>query len=408
MIKVTRKNSDEAANFRECCGKITKMNSKHNDPYLVTRRVTLVGSVVDGVLGALKLGVGMVGQSQALVADGVHSLSDLVTDILVIWAAKQSHSGPDQNHPYGHERIETLATIVLAVALLAVAVGFFYDAAGRLISPDRLQQPGSWVLIAAMISVVAKEAIYHYTLRAARLINSNLLRANAWHSRSDAASSVIVLVGVLGVMSGFEYADALASMGVSVMIGWVGWKFGREGVDELIDTSVDADLLKDIQQAMVQVEGVMDVHQIRTRKMAGKIIMDAHITVKSMISVSEGHRIGDAVEQVLHQRFSDLSDTTIHVDYEDDAQQRLAYELPLRGAVLQDMALAFLEHQVGVTVEDFLEVKLHYLNGSIELELWRQSDTADCSEFAEQEAVIKKALMGVPHIGAVVCLYQFI
>lgn len=367
------------------------MNKDTSGHYAITRRVTLIGSVIDGFLGILKIAIGLIGQSQALIVDGVHSLSDLATDVLVLWAARHAKEGPDEAHPYGHERIETLATMVLAVALIAVAMGFSYDALLRLLDADKLQQPGWLVLIAAGISMLAKEGIYHYTIRAAEQINSNMLRANAWHSRSDAASSLLVFIGVIGAMLGFEYADALASIGVSMMIAWIGWTIGREGIEELIDTSVDAGILAGMLDTISGTEGVVDVHQTRTRKMAANIIMDTHITVRPTITVSEGHRIGDAVERALHQQFKDLSDITIHIDHEDDALERPGYNLPLRGKVLADIrtSLQVISDETGgISLDDFADIKLHYLDGYIQLEIWR--DIAATSATIPSQSIEEK------------------
>ena len=378
--------------------------------YKVTRRVTLVGSVIDALLAVIKIVGGLIGQSQALVADGVHSLSDLATDILVIWAAKHAKEGPDEEHPYGHERIETIATMALSVALIAVALGFTWDAVLRLLDPSKLQQPGWLVLIAAAVSTLAKEGTYHYTMRAAIRIDSNLLRANAWHSRSDAASSIIVLLGVVGIMLGFEYADALASIGVSLMIGLIGWSLGREGVEEVIDSGVDAETLSGMLNTIMSVEGVRDVHQTRTRKMAGKVVMDSHITVDSTITVSEGHRIGDAVERALHQQFRELSDITIHIDHEDDAMERPGYHLPLRPQVLADMQRVLAENSEtsrGFNLDSFSEIKLHYLAGHIQLELWLGLPAnRDDNEVLRNQKMLRGLFESIDYISAVEFVYR--
>ncbi len=381
-----------------------------SENYQITRKVTLVGSVIDGLLSVLKISAGLIGQSQALVADGVHSLSDLATDVLVIWAAKHAQAEPDEEHPYGHERIETLATMALSVALLVVALGFAYDAITRIIDGTNLQHPGWLALIAAAISMLAKEWIYHYTVRAANQINSDLLRANAWHSRTDAASSVIVLLGVLGVMLGFEYADALASIGVSCMIGWIGWTLGRTGIDELIDTSIEPELLNEITATIRSIEGVVDVHQARTRKMAGKIVMDSHITVNPMISVSEGHRIGDAVERALHQNFPEVGDITIHIDHEDDDVERPSYHLPLRGQVFSDILDMLERHKVelgNISLEDFIEIKLHYVGGAIQLELWQEFPADHMPQaVSESQTALQKRLAQIEYVSDIVVAYR--
>ena len=175
---------------------------KDDARYREVRKVTLIGSVVDLLLAVAKLVIGYVGQSQVLIADGIHSLSDLVTDFMVLFAFKHSHRDADEDHPYGHGRIETLMTVILGAALILVGIGIAWDAMRRLFEPELLLHPSGIVLVVAAISIVSKEAIYHYTLAAARKFRSALLRANAWHSRSDAISSIIVFIGVLGAMAG--------------------------------------------------------------------------------------------------------------------------------------------------------------------------------------------------------------
>ena len=179
--------------------------------YREVLRVTLVGSAFDLILGVAKIVGGFISTSTALIADGVHSLSDLFTDFIVIYAAKHSHREADAEHPYGHGRIETLATVVLGLSLMAVSIGITWDAISRLFHPDRLWHPGYLALILASLSIVIKEGLYHYSMGIARKYRSNMLKANAWHSRTDAISSVIVVIGVAGSMAGLNYLDAIAA-----------------------------------------------------------------------------------------------------------------------------------------------------------------------------------------------------
>ena len=177
---------------------IAQLRDAAPERYAIIRRVTLVGAAVDLILAAGKIGGGFAAQSQSLVADGVHSLSDLVTDLLVLVAAKLSRAKPDADHPYGHERIETAATVALGVVLIVIGVGIAFDSLWRLFHPEDLQIPAWWAMAIAAVSVGFKEGVYHYTIRAARRFRSRLLEANAWHARSDAASSIVVIVGVGG------------------------------------------------------------------------------------------------------------------------------------------------------------------------------------------------------------------
>ena len=175
--------------------------SHESKRYKDTVRVTLIGSVIDFLLGIAKIIVGITAQSQALIADGIHSLSDLVTDFFVIYAAKHSHREADEDHPYGHARIETVATVMLGIALIGVAIAIAYDATQRLFNPITLHIPGELALVIAIISVISKEAIYQYTMVYARRYRSNMLRGNAWHSRTDAISSIIsTVVSDLGLV----------------------------------------------------------------------------------------------------------------------------------------------------------------------------------------------------------------
>ena len=217
------------------------------ETYREIRRVTLIGGVLDLVLGIVKVIVGFVSHSQALVADGVHSFSDLASDVLVIAAARHGTREADQAHPYGHGRIQTAASVLLAASLVVVALGIVWDSLARLQSPAPNLPPGYWVLIVATGSVLLKEGIYRYTILSARRLSSNLLKVNAWHSRSDAFSSLVVIFGTCGAIAGFRWADPAAAIVVAVLIMHVAWKIGREGFSELIDTGVSSDLAKQIE-----------------------------------------------------------------------------------------------------------------------------------------------------------------
>ncbi|MBL1278477.1 MAG: cation transporter, partial [Ectothiorhodospiraceae bacterium] len=334
--------------------------------YKDARKVTLVGSAVDLVLGVSKIFAGVVGDSQALIADGIHSLSDLATDGMVLFAMKHGSREADDKHPYGHARIETLTTIVLGVSLIAVGMGIAYDAVLRLMHPDLLMHPGWLALVVATISVFAKEAIYHYTLRAAERLGSELLRANAWHSRSDAISSVIVVVGVLGAMGGLEYLDALAAVGVAIMIAKIGGELAWHSAQELIDTAMDPDKVEAIREAIQSVDGVQALHMLRTRRMGSNGLVDVHILVNSHISVSEGHRIGDTVRAQIMRKVDAVTDVMVHIDPEDDEIAAPSHGLPLRNEVLATLQNQWHDLEAAQYIEETL---LHYLDGKIHVEV---------------------------------------
>ncbi len=366
--------------------------------YREVRKVTVVGGVVDLLLGIVKILVGTVAGSQALIADGVHSLSDLATDFLVVYAAKHSHREADEEHPYGHGRIETVATVILGVALVLVAIGICYDALHRMRAPELLGHPGMLALVVALVSVVSKEIIYHYTVRAARRLRSNMLYANAWHSRSDAISSVIVVIGVGGTMYGFTYLDAIAAAAVGVMIAKIGWDLLWKSLQELVDTSLEEDKVEAIRKAILDVAGVHALHMLRTRRSGSDALVDVHIQVDSGLSVSEGHMIGEHVRTRLIGEMDDVSDVTVHIDPEDDEVASPCKDLPLRDEVMRR-----LENRWATLDEppDIEKVVLHYLDGKVHVDIFVHPVDLDAAGRGILADSIRKSTRMVDDIGNV-------
>ena len=335
--------------------------------YAEVRKVTLIGAVADLLLGVAKIAVGYIGASQALIADGIHSLSDLVTDFGVLFAAKHASREADEEHPYGHGRIETVMTVMLGLALIAVALGIGWDAGRRLFSPDTLLQPGWMALWVAVASILVKEAIYHYTMRAARKLRSNLLRANAWHSRSDAISSVIVVIGVLGAIGGLAYLDALAAIGVAAMIAKIGWDLGWHSLRELIDEGLDAERVESIRETILSVDGVQSMHMLRTRRMGADALVDVHVLLSDPhASVSEGHQLSETVRARLIEKIDEVSDVMVHIDPEDDQEATPCCSLPSREHILGDLRASWADIPEAAHPES---VVLHYLDGKIEADV---------------------------------------
>jgi cation diffusion facilitator family transporter len=331
-----------------------------------TKRVTLVGALVNLLLSIIKVALGIVSQSHSLVADGVHSLSDLISDGVIYAAAHHAHQGPDQKHPYGHGRFETAATLALGGLLILVAAGIIWDAADRLFHPERLLQPTALALLVAAVSILAKELLYHYTVRVARRIRSEMLKANAWHHRSDAVSSVAVLVGVGGTMAGLPYLDTIAAVVVGLMIARIGWELGQSAIQELVDSSLDEERVEKINQAIFSIGGVNDLHMLRTRRSGGQASVDVHVLVDPWLSVSEGHQISQAVIDRLVKEFDEISDVTVHIDAEDD---ELA--APCQGLPLRKEAEKMLEERWGKIPgwERRERVLFHYLDGRINVDV---------------------------------------
>ena len=354
-----------------------KAKARYRDTFMVT----VVGSFLDFGLAVAKIAAGLAAHSQALIADGVHSLSDLATDFIVIFAAKHAHEEADEEHPYGHGRIETAATVILGIALIAVGVGIGWDAATRLFNPDELLQPTMLAVWIAGISVISKEAIYHYTMHYAKKHRSEMLRANAWHSRTDAISSIIVLVGVAGTMAGLAYLDAIAAIIVAGMVAKIGWGLGYQALQELIDTGLAPEMVEEIREKVLEVKEVQSLHMLRTRRMGGHALADVHIQVNPRISVSEGHQIAETVRAVMIREFDELTDVMVHIDPEDDEEGPTTVHLPLRSRFQDELKEAW---QGCSAADQIRRYNLHYLNGQIELEIFLPLEALDDSAQNEQ------------------------
>lgn len=365
--------------------------------YKKVRRVTLIGSAVDLILGVIKILAGWIAHSQALIADGIHSLSDLATDLFVLYAAKHAHKKADESHPYGHGRIETLATVGLGVSLVLIAGGIAYDAVLRLNDPGKLLQPGLLALVVAAISIAAKEGIYHYTMNVARSLRSNMLMANAWHSRSDAISSIVVVIGITGAMFEYPFLDAVAAVAVAVMIAKIGADLVRDSSKELIDTALEPQEIAAIRKQIASVSGVRAMHMLRSRKSAGDAFIDVHIQVDPRLSVSDGHHVAETVRQQLLDNMDIVSDVTVHVDPENDEDESgsTSKALPSHEKVLSELKQQWSQYPE-VLVEN---VTLHYLSGEIHVDLDLPLDTLNnINDATALVQKLKQAVSSLPYI----------
>ncbi|RMG29368.1 MAG: cation transporter [Gammaproteobacteria bacterium] len=377
-----------------------------SERYRDTRFVTWVGAFVDLVLAAVKIAVGLVARSEALVADGLHSLSDLLTDFMVLYAARHSHRAADEEHPYGHGRIETAMTVALGSALFLVAGGIAYDALDRLFFTGSLVRPGAAALLAAAFSVVAKEALFRYTRAHARRHRSPMLEANAWHHRSDAVSSLIVIVGVGGALAGYPWLDAVAAVAVAVLIARIAWDLIHQSVRELIDTALEKEEVERIRHTIREVEGVESLHMLRTRRSGGDALVDVHIQVDPRISVSEGHQIGEAVRRKLLEDLDFVTDVTVHIDPENDETASPNDGLPLRSALMARLRQAWT--QVTGRPDLVRDVVLHYLDGRIHVDLILDPRAIHCGD-PDVETLgkrLREAIGALPDIGRIRVLIE--
>ena len=276
-------------------------------------RSTWVSVGVNLVLTITQVVVGVLAKSQGLIADGIHSLSDLVADFVVLLASHHSKKDADAEHPYGHHRFETAASLVLGALLLAVGVGMLWSAVRKLEASETVQQVHIVALYVAGAALLAKELLFRYMLSVAKRVKSSMLVANAWHARSDAASSLVVGLGIIGNLAGYPILDPIAALIVGFMVAKMGWGFGWDALHDLMDRAVDEQEVDAIRKTLMDTPGVSNVHDVRTRKMGDMIVVDAHIEVDAAITVEAGHDIAVVARQRVLQRHRVLNLMT-HVD----------------------------------------------------------------------------------------------
>jgi len=329
------------------------------------QKATWVSVVVNLVLTVAQLVVGWLAHSQSLIAHGLHSFSDLLSDFLVIWASRQSAVPADRAHPYGHARVETAATLALGISLVLIGAGILWDSGMRLQDHQALPAVEMLAFWIAVLTVVAKEGLYRYLIAVARKLRSQLLTANALHTRADAASALVVVVGIGGALLGWTFLDLLAAALMGFMILRMGASLAWGSIKELIDTGLDETQLAAIRGSLQATPGVLGLHELRTRRMAHQVLVDAHVQVDPWISVSEGHRIAESARARVLRTHPEVLDVLVHIDPEDDLEPDLAaIRLPGREALLP---------MIGPLIADLptpQRVVLHYLAGGIEVDLY--------------------------------------
>jgi cation diffusion facilitator family transporter len=276
-------------------------------------RSTWVSVGVNLVLTCAQITAGVLSKSQGLVADGIHSLSDLVADFVVLFANHHSQKAADHDHPYGHQRFETAASLVLGLLLLAVGLGMLASAAAKLQAPETIATVHIMALWVAAGALIAKELLFRYMLMVAKMVKSSMLVANAWHARSDAASSLVVGVGIVGNLAGYPILDPIAAAIVGFMVTKMGWSFSWNALHDLTDRSIDEAEVQAIRQTILDTPGVSGVHDVRTRKMGDMIVVDAHLEVQATLTVEQAHDITVAAQQRVMQHHRVLHLLT-HVD----------------------------------------------------------------------------------------------
>ncbi len=363
-------------------GSVEEVSVEDNGEFWrASRNVTLIGAVLDGLLGIAKIVVGGIAHSHSLIADGVHSLSDLFTDFMVLGITRVSRSSPDSDHPYGHARFETLATVLLGCVLFFVAAALAYENTLRFLSNESLYIPTWPALVVAALSIASKEWIFRYTRDVAHQYESDLLLANAWHSRSDAFSSIVVLIGVAGSMLGVVWMDVVAALLVAIIIAKIAIKFIWDNVRQLVDEGLSIKDQRKIKDLARGVEGVINVHDLRSRLMGKDAYIEVHIQVDPWVSVSEGHFIGHQVCSKIHEHMPKVHDIVFHVDTEHKDTDSHP-PLPTRSKLLEALNTTQVLH----TLLKNNKFQLHYVDDKITLDIFAPELSEDKLALGKQEA----------------------
>jgi cation diffusion facilitator family transporter len=338
--------------------------------YREGRRITWVSVAVNVALTAMQVVVGFLAHSQALIADAMHTLSDIIADFFVLYANRKGAEAADEEHPYGHGRYETLASLVLGLLLVGTGIGILITAVERLQNIGSLPPVGVAAIWAALFTLAAKEGLFRYMLAVAERLRSPMLIANAWHARADALSSLVVAAGVGGALLGFPFADAVAAIVVGAMIVKAGGEFAWEAIRELIDTGLTAEEVSAIRATLAETPGVIDLHELRTRRMGHKALVDTHIHVEGRISVSEGHRIAESARSRVLKTHPEVLDVLVHVDAEEDLDPALSSRgLPGRAEVERHIC-----DMLELPASAIERTVLHYLGNQVEAEVFLMPD----------------------------------
>jgi cation diffusion facilitator family transporter len=359
---------------------------KHTTQTDITRlgtiqRQTIYSIIANLGLAIAKLVFGVLGKSSALIADGMHSFSDLLTDALVLISAKAAAKKADHDHPYGHKRIETASSQLIAWILIVVGVLFAWEIINAWLH-GQTDHPHTIVWIVALISTLTNEILYRVMARAANKVNSKLLLSNALHHRADGWTSLIVVVGTLLSIYTPWHLDALAALIIAALIIKMGVKLAWDSMQELIDKAADDKTLQQIRSAILKTVGVNSIHQLRTRLYAGDIYIDVHILVNPFISVSEGHHVGERVEENILKNVKDATDITVHIDPEDDEICAPCAHLPAREEITNQFNCTCSELSHYSEIDNIV---IHYKNGKIILDMYFKSQKIKHSDKLKQE-----------------------
>ncbi len=366
-------------------------------------KVILIGAIANLILSLFKIAGGIFGKSAAMVADGIHSFSDLLTDIVVLISYKIAQKPADENHPYGHGRAESIGATVVGAIIMLAGLGLAFEASES-IAQKSYQAPNVFALIAAIFSILVNEGLFHYTRNIGEKVNSPSIVANAWHHRSDAVSSIAALIGIIGAMVGYPIMDPIAAIVVAILILKVGYDIAFRSIADLMDTGLSEEDTTRLENEINNIPGVIRTHNLRTRKIGADILMDVHVQVDNEASVTEGHLIAESVRRNLISRFSNVQDVLVHVDTEDDTDFEPLY-WHNRGE---------LEAKVKPIIDSFQDIskltrlRTHHHKGHTILEVFLLAENPTDSKMDERLInQLKETLLNLDHVDEVRIFFEF-
>lgn len=366
-----------------------------------TRAATL-GAAFNLPLAAVKIVVGVFGHSQALLADGIHSASDLISDAVVFASVRAASQNADADHPYGHARIETAATGGVALFLLATAAMLAWDGGTDIVWSSATDRPPTILALAvALVSLAFKEGLFWYTLIVARRTRSPLLRANAWHHRSDALSSIAAIAGIVGAMLGIPVSDGVATVAIALMLAIIGARYGWHSFRELTDAGLTTDRVRAVREHILAVPGVRRVRRLRTRVMGGHdAFADVGVLVDPYVSLTEAHRISERISNGLIGLIDEIADVCVHIEPEGQADKPAAHALPLREEILPTLRARWASVEAA---PDIQRVALHYVDDAIWVDLFLPLRYA--RQDTQNQAAFDRALSGLSLVAGVQLYY---
>ena len=337
------------------------LNHLKNNPGV---RIILVGALANLLLASLKIAGGIFGKSTAMIADGFHSVSDLLTDVVVLFTHKIGQLPADENHPYGHGRAESIGAALVGAVIIVAGIGLAYEAL-EIISTGAFKTPRILAAGAAVLSIIINELLFRCTRSVGETLKSPSLIANAWHHRSDAISSIAALIGIGAAMMGYPIMDPIAAIIVAVLVAKVGYDIVFTGLSDLMDTALSEKETTRLENSVNSISGVIRFHSLRTRKIGSEVLMDIHILVDREASVTEGHQIAEAVRRKIIREFENIQEVLVHVDTEDDVDFEPIYWTGRKEVcVLADPIIASFPEVVTRSI-----IRTHYYKGNTLLEL---------------------------------------